>query len=195
MNYPSYLNNLIESLASLPGIGPKSATRMAFDILKMDQEKVAAISTSLNNINNSVKYCRCCHSLAENDLCELCLDEQRNQNVICVVSNYKDVFNIERMQSYDGVYHVLGGDIAINRGITPDKLNINSLLLRINDDIQEVILATNPTIEGETTALYIQKLLEDKNISVTRIAYGLPIGANLEIIDQLTMSKAFENRK
>lgn len=195
MNYPSYLNNLIESLASLPGIGPKSATRMAFDILKMDQEKVTAISTSLNNINNSVKYCRCCHSLAENDLCELCLDEQRNQNVICVVSNYKDVFNIERMQSYDGVYHVLGGDIAINRGITPDKLNINSLLLRINDDIQEVILATNPTIEGETTALYIQKLLEDKNISVTRIAYGLPIGANLEIIDQLTMSKAFENRK
>lgn len=195
MEYPKYINGLIESLKSFPGIGAKSATRMAFQMLEMDPKVIDEIAQTFVELNNSVRYCVKCHSLSEDTYCEICSDERRNQNQICVVSNYKDVYAIEKMNDYRGVYHVLNGDIAINKGITPDKLNISSLLTRLNGEIEEIIIATNPTIEGETTALYLNKLLEDKNISVTRIAHGLPIGASIDYIDELTMLKAFENRK
>lgn len=195
MNYPKYLNNLIESLKTFPGIGSKSATRMAFQMLEMNPEIIKQIVKSFEELENSVKYCKICHNLSENDICFICQNESRNKKQICVVSHYKDIYTIEKMRDFDGVYHVLNGDIAINRGISPDKLNINSLINRVDDTIEEIIIATNPTIEGETTALYLQKLLDDKNVKVTRIAYGLPIGSNIDIIDELTMLKAFENRK
>ncbi|MDF9866780.1 recombination protein RecR [Bacilli bacterium PM5-3] len=195
MEYPSYLNNLIESLKSFPGIGAKSATRMAFQMLEMDPELINQITTSFQELNAKISYCEICHNLSEGNLCVVCQDITRNTKQICVVSNYKDIYAIEKMNDYNGVYHVLNGDIAINKGITPEKLNISSLLKRINDEIEEVIIATNPTIEGETTALYLNKLLEDYNVNVTRIAHGLPIGANIDYIDELTMLKAFENRK
>jgi len=195
MEYPKYLNNLIESLKSFPGIGSKSATRMAFQMLEMNPEQIKQITKSFEELNDSISYCKVCHNLSEGDLCPICQDSTRNDKVICIVSNYKDIYAIEKMNDFDGIYHVLNGDIAINKGITPDKLNIFSLLNRINEDIEEIIIATNPTIEGETTALYLNKLLEEYSVKVTRIAHGLPIGANIDYIDELTMLKAFENRK
>lgn len=195
MDYPSYLNKLIDGLKLLPGVGNKSATRMAFQILEMKPELIKQLNDAFKDLESSIKYCKVCHNIAESDECEICLDKERNHQQICVVSNYKDIFTIEKTGNYQGVYHVLNGDIAINKGITPDKLNVQSLVDRINDDIQEVVIATNPTIEGETTALYVQKVLENHNVLITRIAYGLPIGSQIEIVDALTISKAFENRK
>lgn len=195
MDYPQYLSDLIESLKTFPGIGTKSATRMAFQMLKMDEDTLTQITSSLQNLPDSIHYCEKCHNLSEGDVCAICGDETRDHDQICVVSNYQDIYAIEKMNEYHGVYHVLNGDIAINKGISPDKLNINTLINRVNSDTNEVIIATNPTIEGETTALYISKLLEDKNIKTTRIAHGLPTGANIEIVDELTILKAFEGRK
>ena len=195
MEYPKYLNNLIESLKSFPGIGAKSATRMAFQMLEMKPEQIEQIVKSFKDLNDNVRFCEICHNLSDDDKCAICQDITRNPQVICVVSNYKDIYAIEKMNDFSGVYHVLNGDIAINKGITPDKLNIASLLKRVNDNIEEIIIATNPTIEGETTALYLNKLLEDYQVKVTRIAHGLPIGASIDYIDELTMLKAFENRK
>lgn len=195
MDYPKYLSDLIESLKSFPGIGSKSATRMAFQMLKMDHETLVQITNSLENLPGSIQYCEKCHNLSEGSVCSICQDQTRDQHQICVVSNYQDIYAIEKMNEYQGVYHVLNGDIALNKGISPDKLNINSLVQRVDSDTSEVIIATNPTIEGETTALYIAKLLEDKQIKTTRIAHGLPIGTNIEIVDELTILKAFEGRK
>ncbi|WP_423363577.1 recombination mediator RecR [Mycoplasma sp. P36-A1] len=195
MEYPSYLNNLIESLKVFPGIGSKSATRMAFQMLEMDEESIDQIAKSFTSLTSSINYCKVCHSISDNDICSICNDETRDHNQICVVSNYKDIFAIEKMNNYNGVYHVLNGDIAINKGITPDKLNIDTLVSKLNKDIKEIILATNPTIQGETTALYLSKVLADYDVNVTRIANGMPIGANIDYIDELTMLKAFENRR
>lgn len=195
MNYPSYLNKLIDALKLLPGVGNKTAARMAFQILEMKPELIEQLHDAFKDLESSITYCQTCHNISESTQCEICLDEQRNHQQICVVSNYKDIFTIENTGNYHGVYHVLNGDIAINKGITPDKLNIPSLVKRVNDDIKEIVIATNPTIEGETTALYLQKVLENHNVLITRIAYGLPIGTQIEIVDALTISKAFENRK
>lgn len=195
MEYPSYLNNLIEALKMFPGIGQKSAIRMAFQMLEMKPEVVNQIAGSFAQLANKVHYCQVCHNLSEGDTCAICADQQRDHNLICVVSNYKDIYAIEKMNDFNGVYHVLNGDIAINKGITPDKLNIESLIKRLDGQISEIILATNPTIEGETTALYLSKVLADYNVNVTRIAHGMPIGANIDYIDELTMLKAFQNRQ
>lgn len=195
MDYPRYLNDLIESLKTFPGIGAKSATRMAFQMLDMNEDVIQQIVKSFQDLSSSVRYCTVCQNLSEDDLCAICHDKTRNTRQICVVSNYKDIYAIEKMNDYEGVYHVLNGDIAINKGITPDKLNIESLIKRLDGTVDEIIIATNPTIEGETTALYLNKLLAEHKINVTRIAHGLPIGANIDYIDELTMLKAFENRK
>lgn len=195
MDYPKYLNDLIESLKTFPGIGAKSATRMAFQMLEMDENVIAQIVKSFDELNSSIRYCNICQNLSEDELCAICHDINRNTRQICVVSNYKDIYAIEKMNDYQGVYHVLNGDIAINKGITPDKLNIASLIKRLDGSVDEIIIATNPTIEGETTALYLNKLLAEYKLNVTRIAHGLPIGANIDYIDELTMLKAFENRK
>jgi recombination protein RecR len=195
MDYPNYINNLIESLKSLPGIGSKSAIRMAFQILNMNDDLIKQIGHSILELPENVAFCPICHSLSDNDGCVICNDKTRNHSLICVVSNYKDVYAIEKMNDFNGLYHVLNGDIVINKGITPDRLNIASLLSRLDGNIDEIIIATNPNIEGETTALYLSKLLEDYDIEVSRIAYGLPIGAQIDYIDELTMLKAFENRR
>ncbi|MGL4382113.1 MAG: recombination mediator RecR [Bacilli bacterium] len=194
MDYPRYLSNLIESYKSYPGVGLKSATRMALQTLDMPQETIDNLIKALSDLQANVQYCLICHNLSDEDTCMICSNEQRDHSIICVVSNYKDIYAIEKMQDFQGVYHVLNGDIAINKGITPDKLNITSLINRIDHNTKEVIIATNPTIEGETSALYISKLLAHKQIEVTRIGHGLPIGANIDYIDELTMLKAFENR-
>lgn len=194
MNYPTYFNDLVESLRKFPGIGNKSAIRMAFQLIEMKHEDIDLFVEAFSKINTDVKYCQRCHCLSEDILCEVCLDNTRDTSTICVVSNYKDVFSIEKMNEYQGVYHVLNGDIAISKGITPDKLNIDTLLKRIDDNTKEIILACNPNIEGETTILYLSKVLSDYNIKVTRIAHGLPIGANIDYVDELTMLKAFEGR-
>lgn len=199
MEYPKYLNDLIESLSCFPGIGRKSATRMAFQIIEMAPEQIDMIVESFKNLNDEIRYCSKCHNLSEADLCSICQDKSRDASQICVVSHYKDIYAIENINDYEryfnGYYHVLNGNIAINKGITPDKMNFASLLAKLDGSITEIIIATNPTIEGETTAIYLNKLLEDYPVNVTRIAYGLPMGANIDYVDQRTMSEAFSNRK
>ena len=193
MNYPKEFENLIDSFRRLPGIGYKSAERMAYQMLEMKEEYREKFIDSLNNISN-LKKCSVCHNLSSGDKCEICSDPNRDTSVICVVQSIKDVFAIEKSNSYNGVYHVLDGVISVKSGKLPEDLNIDSLLNRI-DGVREVIVATNPNLDGETTALFIAKLLENKNVKVTRLAYGLPMGGNLEYSDDVTIMKSFENRK
>ncbi|MDR1782101.1 MAG: recombination mediator RecR [Bacilli bacterium] len=195
MNYPKYVNDVVEALQLLPGIGQKSAIRMAFQLLEMNEDNLKKMALSLNDLGLNKKYCKICHSLSENDICDVCADDNRDHSIICVVSNYKDIYAISKMNSFNGVFHVLGGDIKINKGIMPQDLNIDSLISRIDDSVKEIIIATTPSIEGETTALYLSKELHDFNVKITRIAYGMPMGSQLDYIDDLTMLKAFENRK
>ena len=193
MNYPKEFESLIDSFRRLPGIGYKSAERMAYQMLEMKEEYRDKFIESLNNISN-LRKCSVCHNLSSSDKCEICSDPNRDTSIICVVQSIKDVFAIEKSNSYNGVYHVLDGVISVKSGKLPEDLNIDSLLNRI-DGVKEVIVATNPNLDGETTALFIAKLLENKNIKVTRLAYGLPMGGNLEYSDDVTIMKSFENRK
>lgn len=193
MEYPKYFQDLIEAFQRLPGIGYKSAERMAYSFLNLPYEYKEKFKCAINNLDN-VKYCRVCHNLADDDECTICKDASRDDSLICVVSDYKDVFAIEKSNSYHGKYHVLNGVISIKKGKLPQDLNIDSLLTRL-DGVKEVIVATNPNLDGETTGLFIAKLLEGKNIKVTRLAYGLPMGGNIEYSDNITLAKSFENRK
>ena len=193
MNYPKEFESLIDSFRRLPGIGYKSAERMAYQMLEMKEEYRDKFIESLNNISN-LRKCSVCHNLSSSDKCEICSDSNRDTSIICVVQSIKDVFAIEKSNSYNGVYHVLDGVISVKSGKLPEDLNIDSLLNRI-EGVKEVIVATNPNLDGETTALFIAKLLENKNIRVTRLAYGLPMGGNLEYSDDVTIMKSFENRK
>lgn len=192
--YPKKFENLIECLKKLPGVGLKSAERYAFDMLNYSDEDIDMFIQSLNDLKNDIRYCSCCGNLSEEELCDICKDNTRDKNTICVVQNAKDIVAMEKTQEYKGVYHVLNGVISASKGIMPEDINIDSLLDRINETTQEVILATNPTVEGETTALYIAKLLENKNVNVTRIAHGLPMGGHLDYADELTLIKALEGR-
>ena len=193
MEYPKYFQDLIEAFQRLPGIGYKSAERMAYSYLNLNDEYKEKFKLALQGVDN-VRYCRVCHNLSWDDECDICKDSSRDNSLICVVSDYKDVFAIEKSNSYKGKYHVLNGVISIKKGKLPQDLNIDSLLSRL-DGIKEVIVATNPNLDGETTALFISKLLEGKNIKVTRLAYGLPMGGNIEYSDNITLAKSFENRK
>lgn len=193
MNYPIEFENLINSFRRLPGVGYKSAERMAYQFLEMKEEYKEKFIQSMQDISN-LKKCKVCHNLSSNDLCEICSDFQRNKSIICVVQSIKDVYAIEKSNSFKGLYHVLDGVISIKNGKLPEDLNIDSLLNRL-DGVEEVIIATNPNLDGETTALFIAKLLNGKNIKITRLAYGLPMGGNLEYSDDITITKSFENRK
>jgi recombination protein RecR len=195
MTYPKYLEEVISSLELLPGIGHKSAIRMAFQLLDMSDGNLEKMGESLKALPQAKTFCERCHSLSTENICPICNDSSRDHSLICVVSNYKDVYSIEKMNTFNGVYHVLGGDIRINKGIMPQDLNIASLLERINENTIEVIIATTPSIEGETTALYLNKELKIYPIKITRIGYGVPMGIQLDYLDGLTMNKAFENRK
>lgn len=195
MIYPRSFEDLKESFEKLPGIGEKSAERFIFSILKMENEDVMEFSESLLNFKNKAKKCEICGHLTEETICDICKDDSRNKNVICVVEDYKNVFMLEKTKSYNGLYHVLGGLISPINDINPEDLNISALLKRKNNVLKEIIIAISPSIEGETTSLYLQKILKDKNISVSRLSYGIPLGSDLEYVDPLMMEKAIEDRK
>lgn len=190
------VERLVDSFSKLPGIGHKSAQKMAYSVLEMSDENVEEFSIALKEVKNKVHKCPICGSLTEEEICEICSDSKRDHTRIIVVSYPKDIFPFEKLGTYNGVYHVLGGTLSAINGVGVEDLSINDLLERIKkDNVQEIILATNPTIDGETTALYIAKLLENKSINVSRLAYGLPMGGHLEYADTLTLSKALEGRK
>ena len=194
MEYPNSFEELVECFKMLPGIGTKGAERMVYHILAMDDDQVQRFSQALIDFKSNIQYCQRCGHICEGELCEICKDETRDQSVICVVESPKDVFAMEKVREYHGLYHVLHGTISMIDGKTIDDLNINSLFERL-DGVKEVIIATNPTREGETTALFLAKLLAKKGIETSRIANGLPIGSNIDYADELTLLKSLEGRK
>ncbi len=195
--YPKSLDNLIQSFQRLPGVGKKTAERYAYSLVnKMSKEDIERFVESLDSCKNNIKRCPICGFLTEGEICDYCKDERRDRSTVIVVEEPKDVEAIERCNRYDGLYHVLGGSISPLNGIGPDELNIKSLIDRCEDGtVKELILATSATVEGEATALYIKRILEDKEVSVSRIAYGMPVGSSLEYSDESTISRALEGRK
>ena len=190
------LVRLEESLAKLPSVGRRSAERMAYAMLNMDDEDLQEFSDAVLNLKKSIHVCPICGFLSEEETCEICKDNDREKDILMVVSYPKDVIAFENAETYRGLYHVLNGVISLNKGSSIEDLNIGSLLKRIEDNhFREVIIATNPTIEGETTALYIAKIIGEKVENVTRLAYGLQMGGNLDYTDALTLSKAVEGRR
>lgn len=186
---------LSEQFAKLPGIGMKSAQRLAYHVMSMTDTEAQAFADAIVYAHKTVHTCKICQNLTDKELCPICDDTRRDKSTICVVEDPKDITAFERTREYNGVYHVLHGLISPIDGVTPDKLKIKELLSRINNgDISEVIMATNPTVEGEATAMYISKLLKPLDIKVTRLAFGLPIGGSLEYADEITLYKALENR-
>src|SRR5690606_20273542 len=196
MYYPEPIARLIDSFSRLPGIGPKTAGRLAFHVLRMKEEDVLAFAQALVSVKRNLHYCSICFNITDTDPCRLCQDKSRDASVICVVQEPKDVVAMERTKDYNGQYHVLHGAISPMEGIGPDELRIAELLKRLADErVQELILATNPNIEGEATAMYLSKLVRPFGIKVTRIAHGLPVGGDLEYADEVTLSKALEGRR
>lgn len=187
------LEKLINSFASLPGIGRKSASRLAYKIIEMSDEEVNSFASSLIKAKNSIKLCSACQSYCENSICEICADETRNSETIIVVEDNKALEAIEETREYKGKYHVIHGVISPVDGIGPEQLKIKELLSRLSD-VKEVIIATNPSVEGEATAMYLSRLIKPFGIKVTRLAYGLPVGATLEYADSVTLMKAIEGR-
>ena len=186
---------LAEKFAALPGIGMKSAQRLAYHVMSMDEEAVKDFAQALLDAKHNVRCCSCCQNLTERELCPICSDEERDHSVICVVESPKDVSAFERTREFNGVYHVLHGLLSPMDGITPDKLRVKELLSRIaKGGVEEVIMATNPTVEGDATAMYIAGLLKPMGIKVSRLAFGLPVGGILEYADEVTLFKALENR-
>ena len=187
---------LVDSFSKLPGIGNKTAERMAYAVLEMEEEEAFAFSDAIRRVKTNIVHCPKCGLYSEGGECEVCSDPTRDHSILIVVSYPKDALAFEKLNAFHGVYHVLGGVIAPSKGIGANDLNLDSLFERIeNEGVKEIIVATNPNIEGETTALYLAKLLESKNVNVTRLAYGLPMGASLDYADSLTLSKALEGRK
>ena len=190
------LIRLQESLAKLPSVGKKSAERMAFAMLEMDDDDLLEFSDAIRELKEKIHLCPICGNITEDEICDICADSDRNKSTLMVVSSPKDVIAFENAEGYHGLYHVLGGTISLSKGKGIDDLNIDSLIKRVEQgDIKEIIIATNPTVDGETTALYLAKLLEGKNVNVTRLAYGLPMGGNLDYADALTLTKAIEGRR
>lgn len=195
MNYPKSIRNLIECFKKLPGIGDKTAERLALSTLYLDEEVINLFSSSIKDVKSKIKRCAKCNNLSEDNQCEICKLSDRDQKTICVVEDPKNVILFEKVGTYKGLYHVLDGLISPLDGINPEDIKINMLLDRIKkESIEEVILAIKPSIEGETTSLYISKLLQDLPIKVTRIAHGIPIGVDMEYIDLLTLEMALEDR-
>lgn len=194
-NYTAPITKLIEELSKLPGIGRKSAQRLAFHILDMKGADVVELAKAIVNAKKQTKHCQICGNLTEGDLCGICSSLKRDQSTICVVEDVRDIAAMERTKEFKGVYHVLHGTISPLDGIGPDEINIKSLIIRLNADIKEVILATNPTIEGEATAVYISRLIKPMGIKVTRIAHGIPVGGDIEYADEVTLMRAMEGRR
>ncbi len=192
--YSSHISKLIEELGRLPGIGPKSAQRLAFHIVNMPPEQVEALSASIREAKANVRYCRICCTLTDQEICPICSNPSRDQKKIMVVENSRDLAAYEKTGKYDGVYHVLHGAISPMLGIGPDDIRLKELMQRLQGDVEEVIIATNSSLEGETTAMYISKLITPTGIRVTRIASGVPVGGDLEYIDEVTLLRALEGR-
>ncbi|GEK35658.1 recombination mediator RecR [Kurthia sibirica] len=196
MHYPEPISKLIDSFMKLPGIGPKTASRLAFFVLTMEEDTVLTFAKSLVDAKRDLSYCSVCGHITDIDPCNICQDLSRDRSIICVVQDTKDVVAMEKMRDYSGLYHVLQGAISPMDGIGPEDINVPSLIKRLqNTEIEELILATNPTIEGEATAMYISRLVKPSGIKTTRIAHGLPVGGDLEYADEVTLSKAIEGRR
>ena len=193
--FPASLEKMIDKFAMLPGIGRKSAQRLAFYILSLTDDEVISFADSILDAKRTIRFCRICNNLTENEVCSVCSSEMRDHSTICVVSDPKDVLSIERGKEYNGTYHVLHGVLSPMNHIGPDDIKIKELLVRIaENDISEVIMATNPDTEGEATAMYISKLIKPFHIKVSRLAYGIPVGSNLEFADDATLNRAIEGR-
>lgn len=195
-DYIPPLEALIEQFQSLPGIGRKSATRLAFRVLEFSDEKAREFADAIINAKTKIHECKRCFNISAGELCNICDDDTRDQSLICVVEDAKSVMAIDKVKKYNGVYHVLKGTISPKDGIGPDNITIDELIQRIvNNNITEVILATNPTIEGETTSLYINNILKAYNVKISRLAYGIPVGGDLEYADEVTLYRALEGRR
>jgi recombination protein RecR len=193
---PASLDKLINELSKLPGIGPKSAQRLAFYLLKKDTIDIKNLSEAVANLKAGITFCRDCHNMAETDPCDICTDPARDKTFLCVVEEPLDVIAIDKTRQFKGLFHVLGGVLNPMEGIGPDQLTMSSLKDRVEKlGIKEVVIATNPTLEGETTAMHIAKLLKDSGAKITRIARGLPMGGDLEYADEITLSRALEGRR
>lgn len=193
--YSPSIEKLIESFERLPSIGHKTAARLAFYILNASEEETNQFINSIKNAKENLKYCSKCYNISDTDPCPICGNPKRDENIICVVEDVRDIIAIERTHEYKGVYHVLHGSISPMNGIGPDDIKLKELLARITPDVKEVIIATNPRVEGEATAMYISKLLKPLGVKTTRIAHGIPIGGDLEYTDEITLSKALEGRR
>ena len=195
-NFPAALERLTEQFARLPGIGSKSAQRLAFHVLSLPDEQAEEFAAAITDAKKTVKTCPVCQNLTDQELCPICADSERNHSVICVVAEPKDVIAMERAREYHGVYHVLHGVISPLNHVGPDDIRIRELLSRVGQgDVQEIIMATNPDTEGEATAMYISRLLRPMEVKVTRLAYGVPVGSQLEYADEVTLSRALEGRQ
>ncbi|MCR8846543.1 recombination mediator RecR [Paenibacillus sp. SC116] len=196
MYYPEPIAKLIEAFSRLPGVGPKTAARLAFHVLRMQEDDVIDFAKALVNVKRNLTYCSVCCNITDTDPCRICQDKSRDTSVICVVQETKDLVAMERMKEFQGHYHVLQGAISPMEGIGPEDIKLAELLKRLSDErVKEIILATNPNIEGEATAMYISRLVRPFGIKVTRIAHGLPVGGDLEYADEVTLSKALEGRR
>lgn len=195
--YPRPLNKLINELSKLPGIGGKTAQRLAFHILSLTDKEAGDLAESIMQAKNNLHYCSVCGNLTDTDPCRICADTERDNSIICIVETPQDVMAMERIREFNGLYHVLHGAISPVEGIGPNDINLKSLITRLqgNDDIKEIIIATNPNIEGEATAMYISRLIKPSGIKVTRIAHGIPVGGDLEYADEVTLLKAIEGRR
>jgi recombination protein RecR len=196
MLYEGALQDLVEEFGKLPGIGPKSAQRLAFHILQSPLEDVQALSSALTEVKKRVRFCEVCGNVAEDERCVICKDSRRDQSIICVVEEPKDVVAIERTREYRGLYHVLGGSIDPMAGVGPDDLRVRELLPRLQSgEVTECVIATDPNLEGEATATYLVRLLSSVGVTVSRLASGLPVGGDLEYADEVTLGRAFEGRR
>jgi recombination protein RecR len=194
--YPEPLAKLIDAFSRLPGIGPKTAARLAFHVLRMKEEDCIDFAKALVNVKRNLHYCSICCNITDTDPCRICQDKARDRSIICVVQEPKDLVAMERTREFNGYYHVLHGAISPMEGIGPDEIRIADLLKRLSDErVQELILATNPNIEGEATAMYLSRLVRPFGLKVTRIAHGLPVGGDLEYADEVTLTKALEGRR
>lgn len=195
MEYTTSFRKLVDELKKLPGVGPKSAQRLAFHFLKSSQAEAEALVGAIIQAKKKLRYCSVCFNVSDHDPCEICSDQSRDRSLLCVVEEQKDLMAIERTREFYGDYHVLGGAISPIDGLGPENLRIKELMKRINSGVKEVVLAMNPTTEGEATVLYLTKILSPYKIKITRIAYGLPIGSDLDYADEATLTKAFEGRR
>jgi recombination protein RecR len=195
MSLPDSLIRLIEELQRLPGIGPKGAQRLAFHILRTPREQTDRLAEALRDVKERVTYCSVCNNITDADPCAFCSNDARNHNIICVVEEPQNVTAVERSREFRGVYHVLMGALSPLQGVGPDDLKIKGLLSRVGNGVTEIILATNPNVEGEATAIYLARLLKPLGVKVTRIAMGVPVGSDLEYADEVTMHKALEGRR